>query len=455
MSVIVIDHCEISPPSGSVSSMSLPLTIFDIFWLPFPSFQRLFFYQLHHSKAYFTETILPNIKHSLSLTLQDFFPLCGNLAWPLDCSNPEIRYVDGDFASFYVAESDYDFDTLCRSNATSANAFFPLAPKLLHKSTKELLVPLMAFQVTLFPNKGICIGITFNHVVADGRILHHFIKSWASMCKLEGNEKHTSLLPYYDRSTVNKNPAWVDTACLNYMKKSNITRETFLNVKDNHADPTGKVLATFVMTPCSIKRLRRGILSRIDNETLHLSAFVLTCAYVWCCLIKAKWGDIDASEDDNEQFIYSVDSSSRLDPPLPITYFGNCITPFLLETKRSYLLGKDGMLIAAKLIGNSIQAIENGDALFKQNEWFLSNTVSTGRVVIVAGATKFGIYDTEFGWGKPKKSESITIINSGSISLSECPSEVGGVEVGLARSISEMEAFASMFETFIESFSIE
>ncbi|KAL5724130.1 hypothetical protein ACHQM5_007431 [Ranunculus cassubicifolius] len=450
MAVNVIEQCKISPPSGSISPTSLPLTIFDTIWLPIPPVQRLFFYEFHHPKAYFMETILPNIKHSLSLTLQHFFPLCGHLACPHASSNPEVQYVDGDFVSLIVAESDYDFDTLVdSSNVRAANAFYPLAPKLLHNHA------LTAFQVTLFPNRGICIGIAYNHVVADGRSLLHFMKSWASLCKLEGKENTSLPPPYYDRSIVN-NPSWVDTVCLIYKKISEIPRETFLI---SHGDLMDKlVLATFVMTPRSIKILRQWVLSRLDNKTLHLSTFVLTCAYVWVCLIKAEWEKKDAV-DETEYFRFLVDSRLRLDPPLPITYFGNCLRPTYLEAKRSNLLGKDGMLIAAEVIGNAIQTIENGEAIFKHTGNFFTDMISISssrdRVVPVAGATSLGTYDTDFGWGKPKKAEIVSITGTRAISLSECPSEVGAVEVGLARNISEMDAFASMFATTIQGFTIQ
>ncbi|XVF65645.1 hypothetical protein PTKIN_Ptkin09bG0265800 [Pterospermum kingtungense] len=49
--------------------------------------------------------------------------------------------------------------------------------------SKQLSVSLMAIQVTIFPNAGISIGITFFHAAADGRAFAHFTKSWASVCR--------------------------------------------------------------------------------------------------------------------------------------------------------------------------------------------------------------------------------------------------------------------------------
>ncbi|KAL5731391.1 hypothetical protein ACHQM5_004124 [Ranunculus cassubicifolius] len=457
--VNVIEQCKISP-SGTVPPSSLPLTTLDVPWLPLPTVQRLLFYEFHHPKTYFLETIIPNIKHSLSVTLQHFFPLAGNLAWPLSSSIPEIQYVDGDFLLLTVAESDHvDFTNLVGNQPKVANDLYRLAPKLPDRSTDKLL-SLMALQVTLFPNQGICIGITYSHVVADGRAIHHFIKSWASICRQHGKDGEF-LLPFHDRSMLIKKS--VDTVRVNCLKKYNITRDTFYLSK-NHSDfdsvalPTNeKILATFIMRPDSIKRLRQSVQSRIVNEKLHLSTFVLTCAYVWVCLIKAQCGEEAAEEDTKEEFeylIFSVDSRSRLDPPLPSTFFGNCLTGIFLKTKASDLTGKDGIIIAAALIGNAIQNMENGDAIIRDVERLLSSDIlfSSNRIFSVAGSPKFGIYETDFGWGNPKKSEIISIAGTGAISLTECPTELGGVEVGLVRKVSEMNAFASLFAKTIEDF---
>ncbi|KAL5698658.1 hypothetical protein ACHQM5_029666 [Ranunculus cassubicifolius] len=453
MAVNVIEQCKVSAPPGSVPVSSIPLTILDLALLNIPTVQRLFFFEFHHSKTYFLESILPNIKHSLSFILQHFFPLAGNLAWPQGSSVPEIQYVNGDFLLLTVAESDHDnFSDLVGNHAKAIDVLHPLAPKLLDKSADKLL-PLMAIQVTLFPNQGICIGISFNHAVADGRAIHHFIKSWASVCKLQGSSGEF-LLPFHDRSTLNKKPIDVDS--FNYFKQANITSDTFYLPRNNpNSDSVQeKVLATFVMRPHVVKKLRQWVMSRVENKKLHLSTFVLTYAYVWVCLIKARRGEEVAEEEKEEieYLIFTVDSRSRVEPPLPTTFFGNCLKTILLETKTIDLKGKDGILTAVELIGDAIQKMENGDAILEDTERLLSSGISfkPDRLLSVAGSPKFGIYETDFGWGNPKKSEVISIAGTGAISLAECPDEVGGVEVGLSLTISEMEAFTSLFAKSIE-----
>ncbi|KAF6157908.1 hypothetical protein GIB67_015224 [Kingdonia uniflora] len=88
------------------------------------------------------------MKHSLSLTLQHFFPLAGNLTWCPQSTVPEIVYVDGDSVSFTIVESDFSFDHLCENHSRDAKEFSPLNTPLLPRSsaTGEIEYPLLALR---------------------------------------------------------------------------------------------------------------------------------------------------------------------------------------------------------------------------------------------------------------------------------------------------------------------
>ncbi|KAF6148475.1 hypothetical protein GIB67_038830 [Kingdonia uniflora] len=153
-SVKVLERCKISPPPGSVLQQSLPLTFFDIRILGSPPVKRLFYYEIPLSKTEFMDSVLPNIKHSLSLTLQHFFPLVGSLIWSPQSSKPEILYVDGDSISFTVAESNLNFNYVSGNHPRDVNMLYPLIPQLL--SASDAIVPQLALQVTLFPSSVEC-----------------------------------------------------------------------------------------------------------------------------------------------------------------------------------------------------------------------------------------------------------------------------------------------------------
>ncbi|PIA39784.1 hypothetical protein AQUCO_02600328v1 [Aquilegia coerulea] len=431
--VEVLEICQISPPLGSVSTTSIPLTFFDLPWLLVPPVQKLLYYELHQPKAYFMNTILPNLKHSLSITLQHFFPLTGRLSWPQDSAKPQILCMDNDSAPLIVAECHYDF----------------------HHLSDGKLIPLLALQVTLFPNKGICLGITFDHAALDGRSLHHFIKSWAAICKSQGGTDFmTDSLPFYDRTIV-KDPNGFETINLKDLATFNITKETFNFLKKVPMVPVDKVRNSFVLSSSDIKKLKQQVLSLLDKDKqnvpiFNLSTFVLISAYVWICSIKARWEtekviNVRDCEDQREYFMFPVDCRARLNPPLPLTYSGTCVGGVFVKSDRNALIGENGIAIAAEVIGKGIIDADTEVWTVMEKGFRSYASIPPGQLLTIAGSPNFGIYETDFGWGKPKKSEASLTDSRGAIFFNNHPGEEGAVEILLVRDAIEMEAFASAF----------
>ncbi|KAF9588952.1 hypothetical protein IFM89_017631 [Coptis chinensis] len=454
--VEVLEICQISPPLGSISTASLPLTFFDIPWLVLPPVQTLFYYELNHPKTYFMNTILPNIKHSLSLTLQHFYPLAGQLTWPQDSVKPQLLYMDGDSVPLTVAECDYDFDHLSGNLSRNADEFYPLVPTFEHAMSDDKLVPILALQVTFFANKGICIGITFNHTSMDGQAFHHFIKSWASICKSEGiTSLVTESLPFYDRTVV-KDRKGIEIINLNDLEAMNITKDTY-NILRIPMVPIDKVRGTFVMSYLDIKKLKQWVMTRLDDRhvapSFRISTFILISSYVWICSIKARQDtqdDKSSCQDWREYFLFSIDCRPRLDPPLPMTYFGNCVGGCIANGDRNELIGENGMVVAAELIANAIKNVDTElwSRMEKGSSYYKS--LPPGRFVSVGWSPKFGTYETDFGWGRPKKTE-MNVSDGGAIALNSCRDEEGAIEVSLVRDAVEMDAFASLFENTVSA----
>lgn len=165
-SIQVLSQSHVSPPQGSVPDTSLPLTFFDAPWFLCIPIQRLFFYEFPHSTHHFTQTVLPSLKSSLSHTLQIFYPFAANLICPPPPQKPHILFSDDDSVPFTVAESSADLDrTIGYHHARDVEDLHPfvteLPPARVMENNNTRVVPLMAIQVTVFPNSGICIGVTF------------------------------------------------------------------------------------------------------------------------------------------------------------------------------------------------------------------------------------------------------------------------------------------------------
>ena len=448
--VHVLEHCRIAPPPGSVDGKSLSLTFFDLPWLHFPLMKLFFFYEFSHPKTYFVETIIPRLKHSLSLTLKHFFPLSGNLIFPLDCSIPEIRYKDGDSVSLTFVEGSFDFDHLSGNHQRNDIDFHPLAVQMSPASTTfgPLIVPLLAIQVTLFPNSGICIGFTFHHIAGDANTFFRLARSWASINKLGGDATlvESLILPFYDRTVV-KDPIGLRSTFWNYFGKVK-----FEGCQSQLS--TNNVRAKFLLRRAEVQRLKKWVIPQIPKQS-HVSAFTVICAYVWSCMIKARSrSGEDVGENELEHFAFTADCRTLLDPPIPAAYFGNCLMGGLATTKSTRLIQEDGFIVAAKSIREAIhERVRNKGGVLKGVQQWVSDLKSLNRMrmAAVVGSPRFQVYNVDFGFGRPKKYEVIS--RDRYFTLDGCKDNEEDFEVGLCFPKAKMDAFAEIFTNGLEAYS--
>ncbi|KAL3814902.1 hypothetical protein ACJIZ3_016170 [Penstemon smallii] len=440
--ITVHDHCRVAPLASAdlVAEQSLPLTYFDIIWLNFHPIQRLLFYQFPCSSAQFLEKIVPNLKKSLSQTLKHHLPLAGSFYFPLNSGMPEFRYVSGDSVSFTIAEtststSTHDFNYLIGNQARDADQFYPFVPSLPEPRTDSesafKIFPLLAVQVTLFPETGICIGFSNDHTVGDASSIVRFIKAWSSATKLGEEEAKISSLPFYDRSVIEDPSGRRANIYWNQMKHSKYwPQQTYILLKED------------------IQRLRSHVLTKRPNVS-HLSSFTISTAYVWSCLAKtaAKIGEM-VDDNEPEYYVITVDARHRLDPPVPATYFGNCLAAAVTESTHGELKGEDGFLVAVELISELISKRVNNkeETMRGADDWMAKYApLFEKRVFGVAGSPKFDLYDTDFGWGKPSKYEAVSIDGDSAMSLCKSREFEGGLEIGLSLFKPKQDAFEAIF----------
>ncbi|KAL6330405.1 hypothetical protein AAG906_040335 [Vitis piasezkii] len=432
--VDVLERCQVAPPPVMVDEKSKSLS------LTFSTFLSLC---IPHPKTHFIETIIPNFKHSLSLALRHFYFLAGNLIFPPNFTKPKIRYKDGDSVSLIFAESTRDFNYLIGNHPRNVADFHPLVPQLspVFMSSSILVAPLLAIQVTLLPNFGISLGFTFPYSVADDNTCSQFVRIWASINKL-GEETamlQDRILPFYDRTVV-KDPLGIESIFWNQVGK--IKFEGY-----RPWPPTNNVLATFVLSQEDLQRLKRWVAAKCPTLS-HVSSFTVACAYVWVCTAKAR-AKRGEDVDEFEHFVFGADCRALLQPPLPATYFGNCLVSCFATTKTKELMGDNGFIIAAKTIGEAIQErLRKKEGVLKDAEKWISEfeTRKEDRIVGVAGSPRFAVYDIDFGLGKPKKSEVVSIDMTGSISLNECKNDKETFEIGLSLPDAFEDIFANGFQ---------
>ncbi|XP_055808933.1 phenolic glucoside malonyltransferase 1-like [Solanum dulcamara] len=454
----VIELCQVAPPSCAADKLTLPLTCFDTLWiLHNHRVPRILFYELPIDKNSFIQNIIPTLKHSLSLTLKHYLPLAGNFVCAWNSSDyPELRYEKGDSVSVIFSESDMDFDYLVgNDHPRNAKDFHPLVPELAEPKDVSgvQFAPVLAIQVTLFRNHGISICFITHHVIGDGSTIVAFIKSWALFNKYVGNEEqfladHDEFIPFYDRSIV-QDPYGQRYFLWDEMKKFKKKMSDVIVTPTPDPDPDNIVRCTFIIRRDDIKKLKNLILSRRPSLT-HVTSYTVTSSYIWTCFIKSEdmiVGTEIIDENVMEYFGCAVNYRERFDPPLPSSYFGNCVIWYIARTKHVDLVGNDGFTIAAESIGEIIHKRNKDKEYVLTGEWMkeVGAASKEGRYLAIAGSPKYDLYEADFGWGRPEKWDFLSLGTGLLMSLIKSKDDNGDLEIGLYLPKNRMNAFATIF----------
>ncbi|RYR75881.1 hypothetical protein Ahy_A01g000469 [Arachis hypogaea] len=265
--------------------------------LPFPSlYQPL------------SSVTLPSLKHSLSFTLQHFFPFSSNLIVPPQPHEPLIRYQSrtDSSLSFTVAESNADFVAL-EDGLDGTH-----------------VVPLMAIQVTILPNSGFIPR-------------RHFMKFWANCCKeivanSDGsNNNNIVAIPFHDRSIV-KDP--------NGLKKI---------YQEERKDLIPLSMSFLLNKFLPLATRHKWVSLNYSSESLQqISTFVVTSSLIWVSMIQLERQIKDNNDDDELcHFGFLADCGGHLKLSIPSTYFGNCLMLGFGALKRGEIVGENGIIKVA------------------------------------------------------------------------------------------------------------
>ncbi|KAL0561681.1 hypothetical protein IC582_002121 [Cucumis melo] len=422
----IVEICRVAPFPSLCSPKFLPLTIFDIILLQCPSISRLYFYQNSITN---NNNVLQKLKHSLSLILTHYLPLAGNLIWPQDSHKPIIQFLEGDTVSLTVAESssDHDFHYLSGDGFRLQAKYCHLVPELPMVDNR---VAVMALQLTFFPNKGFSIGITTHHGVVDGKTSTSFFKAWAHVCNNNLDITQPSSIPFYDRTTILNSTSHLEPTSLN--KDLNL-RFSFQTKPD-----------WFRYT----LELRSQDLQKLKKCFDECSSYKATVAYLLVCSAKMKSG----LRDGKIYCTFPVDLRSRVHPPLPSNYFGNCIIGRLFSVERKEVLGENGMLVVAREISKEVQSLEEegiGKAVEKRISQSKMSNEKEERYCM-PGSPKFEVYSADFGWGKPIKVELISM-DWMLRPLADSKNGDGGIEIGLVGERNELEMMVAVFSQGLQA----
>ncbi|GFP80352.1 anthocyanidin 3-o-glucoside 6''-o-acyltransferase [Phtheirospermum japonicum] len=425
MATKIVEQCQVAPSSGAPIEQLIKLLHMDMIFLGGGSALKfLIFYKSHCSESGFMDTIVPNLKNSLSLALKHFTPMASKIVIDNNSGMPVSHYLAGqDSLSLTIAVSHADFVNLTGYHPREAAQFHGFAPHLNGILTPTTKLSALAVQLTLFPNQGVCIGIAGNHAIGDGYTLVHFLKTWASINKSNGDDSHLLLsLPSYDRDIVRDGHQRA-MDCWRDIKTCPLPR--FSSIVSSHSR---KFQATFVMSEPEIQKLKNLVIAANSKKRaiIRVSSFIVACAHLWTCLAKsAAAAGEEVGDDEPDYFIFPVNCRGRLDPPLPDNYFGNCIG--FITTKSTYgkLRGKEGFIAAAEVISaateKTVRGTIDGTPKFYLEHLELMGEMVGKRMVFLGGSSGLDFYGIDFGWGRAIKFEGLQGDNNLGVSINGRP----------------------------------
>ncbi|KAF1889280.1 hypothetical protein Lal_00024603 [Lupinus albus] len=363
---------------------------------------------------------IQHIKQSLSSTLAFFPPLVGRLViLQHDEDNTVSSHIlcNNEGALFVHAVVS---DNTCVSDILHSNyvppflpSFFPFIGVRNYEGTSQ---PLLAVQITELAD-GIFIGISMNHVVADGKSLWHFINSWAEISR--GCDE-VSKLPSLERWFLHPNRCPIrfpfneehqmenSEYCTNYQRVFHFTKVKIAKIKSKANAEVG-----------------------VDK----ISSLQALLTHLWRTVIRNQ--QLDPEKECN--YGLAIDVRGRIVPPLPDSYFGNALIIDAIRMKAGELLQEGGLGKGALEMHKMITSYSDERLKILYGSWVgppkMFELGGISNMLRTSSSPRFNVYGNDFGWGKPVAVRSGSTMNGfttlfvgaeeGSIDLTVClPYEV-------------------------------
>ncbi|KAL6001681.1 hypothetical protein ACLOJK_007421 [Asimina triloba] len=332
--------------------------------------------------------MLLRLQDSLSTALAFFYPLAGRLATHTDAASSHV-FVDCNNAGAEFIHAAVDLeaaDVLAPLDVPPVvQSFFPYSGAVNHDGH---VLPLLAVQLTELSD-AVFLGISFNHAIGDGTAFWNFLNAWSEISRT-GTARIS-------------NPPVIERCFLGIDKS--LVRLPFSSpdefLERYEAPPLRERI--FHFSPEAISKLKsKANLQDSKSTAPKISSFQALCAHVWRCIIRAR--NFPANQTMSCRL--ACGDRHRLQPPLPQSYFGNCIYALSATTTAGELLAHD-LGWAARRLQESVANHTDGVIRGFIEKWVeapavycLSRTFDPWSVMI-GSSPRFEMYGNDFGWGKP------------------------------------------------------
>ncbi|VVB04098.1 unnamed protein product [Arabis nemorensis] len=359
---------------------------------------------------------LQKLKKSLSETLTHFYPLAGRLNGniSIDCNDSG--------ADFLEAQVNSPLSNLLQEpSSDSLQQLIPTSVDSIETRTKLLLA-----QASFFECGGMAIGVCVSHKLADATSIGLFMKSWSAISS-RGSIK-TVGIPVFDTA---KN-----------FPPGNFSETSPAPVVEPEIMLNQTLSKRFVFDSSSIQALQAKASS---FEVIQPTRVEAVSALIWKSAMKAT------RTSKPSILANSASLRSRVSPPFTENSIGNLVSYFAAKAEEGENQTKLQTLVSEirkakqrfrdnhipKLVGN-----RNATEIICNYQREAGDMIASGDFdfYIFSSACRFGLYETDFGWGKPVWVGFPSVRQKNIVALLDTK-EDGGIEAWVNLNEQEMKLF--------------
>ncbi|CAI9096779.1 OLC1v1032992C1 [Oldenlandia corymbosa var. corymbosa] len=393
INIRIISKEAIKPASATPDHLGIhKLSILDQLSPHMYANPLIFFYSNNKQSSRNVDNVIAErrefLRRSLSEALIQFYPLAGKITDNLhvQCNDDGVYYVEAQ-----VQTSLNKF--LENPENQLINQLFPYDP-----SSSELLseTRLMLIQVSFFNCGGFSVGVYISHKVGDALSLMTFIKEWATKAFQHSSNSSSS----ESGSDQAIHPTFVSPFV--FPPDPNLRNDSYL-VAPKLVKEDDYVTRRLVFSSEAIARLKSKAMA---NNSSSVTAIM---GALWKAYIETSYACLSPIP---KNFILTVQVNlrQRNSPPLPVHSFGNIFWMAFAKYQNSDVLELQSLVNEIKraigtIDSGFLQDIKGENKVAKLmgplkdlREFCSINKVGS---FAITSLCKIGVYDADFGWGKP------------------------------------------------------
>ncbi|KAJ7955561.1 spermidine hydroxycinnamoyl transferase-like [Quillaja saponaria] len=321
-------------------------------------------------------------------------------------------------------------------------------------------VPMLLVQLTKFHCGGITIGLKTSHTLVDGLANFHFFKSWAKLSRGERLEENE--LPFLDRTVLKSfEPLMPPRFDHRELKKLPL----ILGCSDNMSERMKETCVTLLrLTKKQVEKLKeRANKDRLSSQSRPYSRYEAVAGHIWRCACKARYGGDKLKYHQPTVVWFTADVRNRLNPPLPVNYFGNatlrsgtptCFFGDIISNPLSYSSQKireATEILTEEYLRSQLDFITSQQNVETLRAHFHIVNYSEGPFVgnpnlAIGSWLSLPLYEVDFGCGKPVYAGPGSLSEDGKTFIMPTgPNADGSIIVALRLQTIHMEAFKRFF----------